>query len=302
LGKTIIHIIAFIEKQHMRLHIIIFLLTVSFQGLGQNDFVRDEEKLAFYADVMVNASKASHRIQAGDRFNELFLEVLTKPNSFEYPFDSLEWISKQQPSDSTFRIFTWYLASEGQFKYYGFFQTKDSQLIMLEDNLQYHPEIIYDITGPSNWYGQIYYDLKEYVKAGKNSYLLFGARVRDINTNQKMATPLTWNGTELKFGEELFFKNSRHGATRLLIEYFSRSKASLKFDEELNLVIFDHIVPVVNPYESNDVLLVPEGTFEGFKFENGRWQYEEKIFKEHYDTAPVPEPILKNNDKDLFGR
>ena len=42
--------------------------------------------------------------------------------------------------------------------------------------------------------------------------------------------------------------------------------------------------------------------FEGYQLENDRWQYVEKIFNQRYEQAPVPEPILKDDDKDIFGK
>ncbi len=47
------------------------------------------------------------RFRADTNFIRSLVKALKLPNSFEYPFDSLQTISRLYAPDSSFRIFTW---------------------------------------------------------------------------------------------------------------------------------------------------------------------------------------------------
>ncbi|MBK9014692.1 MAG: hypothetical protein IPM82_11775 [Saprospiraceae bacterium] len=45
------------------------------------------------------------------------------------------------------------------------------------------------------------------------------------------------------------------------------------------------------------------GTYEGYKLENGRWYWVEKFWTETMEEAPRPEPVLDSRgEKDVFGK
>jgi hypothetical protein len=280
----------------------VFFLFVTLNVSAQADFDALENDLAFHADVMVNASRSSHRTQAAESFNIEFKKALEKKNSFFHPFDSLEWISKVYAPDSTYRVFTWQLfKSPDDVAYFGFFQSADS-LISLQDNSAYTPDLKYEVLTADKWFGQIYYDVQHFSYNGQNHTLFFGARMLDQDTRIKTIEAVDWEGKTLHFGKELFYKQSRHGDSRLMIDYYSQANAQLRYDPELDLLVFDHLIPVVNPYEKNKTIMVPDGTLEAYTFSEGKWKYKEKVFDQKYDKPPVPEPILKDQKKDLFGR
>ncbi len=59
-----------------------------------------------------------------------FERSLNKPNSFDYPYDSLKDIARLMSPDKMFRIINWNVAKEdGTQEYYGFIQKKQIQKI-----------------------------------------------------------------------------------------------------------------------------------------------------------------------------
>lgn len=270
---------------------------------GQNDLVQQEKELAYHADVMVHAAKSVHRTRASAEFREAFLNALQDPESFSYPFDSLEWVSKIEDPGQSFRLFTWGIDhGPDSVVYYGFFQSAEGMLIELKDSGSKSEDYAYESFTSNNWLGQVYFDLHTFIHHGETCILLLGARIEDRNTRMKTVEPLIWDGIKLIFGKELFYKNSRHGASRLFLEYHATASASFQFDNEDNRIVFDHLVPVINPYESNKTILVPDGTIEAYTLENGRWDYDESVLDEKYSAPPVPQPLKKEKDVDIFGR
>jgi hypothetical protein len=289
------------------LRIILSILMAGILGLSgqsQDSFSEQELRLAFNADVMINAHKASHRSMANSLFKDQFIEVLQKENSFSFPFDSLIWISKIKPSDQSFRIFSWQIKADNDtVQYFGVLQKENGAIFELKERKGPVDDMLYELFSDFDWLGQMYYDIHENGSGDSKSYLLFGYRETASHSKQKIAESLILSEEGLQFGDELFFKeDARHGENRIFIEYAKIANASLKFDPELEMIIFDHLVPVINPYEDNKMMMVPEGTLEAYFLEKGKWIYKEKIFNQAYDLPPMPNPVLKDRDKNIFGK
>ena len=114
------------------------LLFVAFNVLGQKITPADEatlradqDSLRSLSTLILQGKDEDSRQTANDRFIPKLVQALKTPNSFYFPFDSLETISIQYPEDSTFRIFTWGLEKETSFfHHYGAIQmlTEDGKL------------------------------------------------------------------------------------------------------------------------------------------------------------------------------
>src|SRR5512143_1312153 len=68
---------------------------------------KQQDSLMRFAFYIVNASEANQRFRADSTFIRMLVRSLKIPNSFYFPFDSLQTISKLYSPDSSFRIFTW---------------------------------------------------------------------------------------------------------------------------------------------------------------------------------------------------
>lgn len=288
----------------MRLFLLITGLFLSTTGIwSQVQWEEQNRDLCFFADVMVNAQDGAHRERAALAFNQLIQTVLNDPQSFHYSFEKIRWVSVVMPEDGAFRLITWQWQNELQaYEYAGVLQMNDGTLHWLNALKNEPPDLEFAGLTTENWLGQVYYDLHEYNTGSKAEYLLFGYRMSDNGTIVKTAEPLTVDGGKAIFGKELFFDEKRHGKTRLIIRYSSNATAYLKYDKDLEMIVFDNIVSIINPYESGAVRLVPEGTYKAYKFENGKWRYEDSILDTKYETPPVQNPKTQAPRKDLFGR
>ena len=79
-------------------------------GIGpaeQKVFQQREDSLKVFSFDIVNAEAPSSRFRADSQFVRSLVRALKLPNSFYYPFDSLQTISRLYAPDSSFRIFTW---------------------------------------------------------------------------------------------------------------------------------------------------------------------------------------------------
>jgi hypothetical protein len=52
---------------------------------------------------------------------------------------------------------------------------------------------------------------------------------------------------------------------------------TLRYDPDLDLIAFDHLVPFHPVYHNNFEFYGPDGSFDGLEFSNGTWTLKEDI-------------------------
>ncbi len=285
-----------------------------------------QDSLHILSNAIVYDSVAAVRRKACYAFIPKFVAALKLDNSFYFPFDSFETISKIYPADSSFRIFTWQLfftvpvklpakySKTGRdtvfqktaVRYYGVIQMRSKELKMFPlydatDTLSYGTE---QVLGPQNWWGQLYYNVIEQTSGGKSYYTLFGFQAPDVLTRRKIIDILTFDEQgRPKFGAPMFwFKyddstSTKTGDTlsRFFIEYNGEASTVLNYDRDLELIVFDHVAPPSDKSKGATFSYVPDGTYEGFKWVGNHWQWIEKVFTfaiNEDDNPPIPAPLF----------
>jgi len=289
----------------------LFLQVATAQEATSFSFEKAEQDLTELAHSVVNDSLLEDRQNAYRVFETLLLSTLEQANSFDYPFEDLQSVSIQMPLDRTFRIFTWQLfVDNNTYQYGGLIQrnAEEASLFPLKDNSQ---EIaVYDIEyldlSPEEWYGAIYYNIQTFDTLDQKKYLLFGYDGFEFFNKRKVAEVLSFDetGTPI-FGAPVFSKEVEgypaNIQNRLFIEYASEVAARLNYDASLSIIIYDHLIQMKSPYRGQGMTNVPDGSYEGFYFEEGIWKYKEKIFDFISETPPQGKSILGANRKTLFG-
>lgn len=273
-----------------------------------------EDTLALLAYAVVNDSIEQERFAACRALITGLVRALKEENSFKYPFDRLKSISILAPPDSSFRIFTWQLfVNDSTYRYYGAIQLNQRELKLyplvdrsfeMED-----PFLVYEQHSPERWYGALYYNLRAYsTRQGKKYYLLFGFDCPSFFERRKLIDVLSFDAAgKPVFGAPVFEgyptpKGAPGPEQRLLLEYSAEASVRLNWDENYQMILFDHLIPMPSPF-GRGVTYVPDGSYEGFKFEKGRWIYVEKVFNDVMEETPRPEPILDSRkNKDIMGK
>ena len=73
----------------------------------EKELEKHQDSLSRYAYDIINAQETNQRFRADSFFIRMLVRSLKVQNSFFFPFDSLQTISKLYAPDSSFRIFTW---------------------------------------------------------------------------------------------------------------------------------------------------------------------------------------------------
>lgn len=271
-----------------------------------------EDSLQQIARFMILDSLEVGRLLAYKDFVPVLLRALKVKNSFYYPFDSVLGISKLYAPDSSFRIITWYIEIDDYRGYQkGLIQhnTKDGSLKLniLFDNSEWADNKHSKICRDTNWIGAVYYNIIKTQHQGKNYYTLFGIDREGLRSQKKWIDVLSFDerknpvfGGGFSFKEDSVIKPTQ---SRFSIEYKKEARTYVNYEPELKLILFDHLISETEEPEF-PWTFVPDGDYEGFKWQNGQWVHVDKVFNYKLEDgqAPVGDQLLdykgnKNEEK-----
>lgn len=270
----------------------LFSLKVSAQegSVEKRAFDLDNDSLKSICKKIYNSKSDSDKKKYNDQLLRTFETVLIKPNSFDYPFDSLNDIARLIPPNKTFRIINWNVPySDGTQEYFGFIQYKHIQikkkgLFKKEktETFQLYPLIdkSSEIKNPENsisdnkkWFGMLYYKIITKKTKSKTYYTLLGWDGNDKFSVKKIIDVLTFdnNGTP-RFGADIF-NMSKKNPKRVIFEYASSCSMSLKYSNKKDSIVFDHLTPAQAQLEGQYQYYCPDMSYDGFGFKKGKWNY-----------------------------
>lgn len=263
-----------------------------------------------YGRKMIMEKNASQRFIADSIFIRMLVKSLKTPKSFDYPFDSLQTVSRIYAPDSSFRIFSWqFTRDEDYYRQRGAIQMKTSdgslKLFPLIDFSDFTTAPLDSVRSGKNWIGAIYYGIVMKTFNNKKYYTLLGFDDNNMRSTKKWIEVLTFdNNGKPMFGGPYFsvindsVKSSAATVDRYCMEYKKEGNARMNYDKEMDMIVYDHLVS-----ESNDpakaYTLVPDGDYQGFKWSDGKWIQVDKIFnyKLQDGNAPVPAPLKDPSGK-----
>jgi hypothetical protein len=274
-----------------------------------DNFGKHEDSLKGFADSIVNAETASQRFVSDSQFIRMLVRTLKQPNSFYYPFDSLGTISRLYAPDSTFRIFTWQFKKDN----YIYLQEGAIQMNSPDGSLKLYPlfdasmfteKPLDSVRTRSNWIGAIYYRIILKTWQGRKYYTLLGFDDFSETANKKWMEVLTFTpqgeprfgGPFFSFQEDSVRKPMQY---RFDLEYKKEAATRFNYDPNMDMVIYDHLVPEGDHPEKKDSY-IPDGDFEAFQWKDGRWVHVAKdlfTFKLKDGQFPMDAKILDNQGK-----
>lgn len=265
-----------------------------------------EDSLKTLSAEIITGREAADRFRADSAFTRMLVRALKVPHSFRFPFDSLQSISRVYSPDSSFRIFTWQvIRDQSLHRRHGAIQIKTPdgslKLFPLIDRSHMIADLADTVTNNDWWVGSIYYKIipKEY--QGQKYYTLLGYDEHTMRSTMKRVEVMTFDpsgkpvfgGPFFSFREDSVRKSDQ---ARFWIEYKKDGNARMQFDEELDLIIYDHLISESNE-PNKKYTYIPDGDYEGFKWKDGQWVHIDKVFtfKLKDGEAPVINP--QNEDK-----
>jgi len=237
-----------------------------------------EQQLILLCTSIAQGNETNAIEQSEKIITELEL-VANTADFFNYPFEAVR-IFKPVSTDGSLRVFTWYYPKEdGTQLYFG--------CLFHKKNKKESPEFIQFKFKPTNipkwetktyddekWPGALYYAIAPMKKGKKDAfaYALLGFNSKDNLTNYKVIETLTISGSNCKFGGNYFDVKDKN-PKRIIFEYGDQVTCSLKYYENEQTIIVDHLAPREPIYEGFYPEYGPDGSYDGYKLVEGKWQY-----------------------------
>jgi hypothetical protein len=266
---------------------------------------KKEDSLKVLMKGLFLDSLTAGRMRSDSLFIRTLVRSLQVKNSFYYSFDSLQGVSKLYAPDSSFKIFTWqldydgiYVRQRGAIQYH----TPDGslKLVPLRDYSEFADNTMDSARTKDTWIGAVYYNIVQTKYNGKNYYTLFGYDEFSPRSNKKWIEVMTFDNRNLPvFGGPYFsFEQDsikRSTQYRYNIEYKKEASTTMNYDPDLQMILVDHLVSESDEPD-NPWTLIPDGDYEGFKWENGKWLHINKVFNQKLKDGefPVPNPLRDN--------
>ena len=259
-------------------------------------------ELAFLADIMYNASLPKHREWAAAEFQRTLDKHLESSG-----VDSLynfEWIQVKTASDSSFTLISWqYTNGKGVATPYAVLYTKPNTITWMQYKDGLYSDSEYRQFSPSNWPGAVYYNISSVQHEDSEYTLLFGYHGLDGKSRIRVVDVLQIKDEQVRFGAPVFVVKDDSVRPdvqyRKVLKYAAQSNVRVNYDDSLQLIMMDHLIPAVSP--DGELTSVPDGSYEAFELRDGKWYFVDKVFHQTQEVPPgAPKP--NSEKKDLFGR
>jgi hypothetical protein len=245
--------------------------------------IAEDSLVKLSANFLLPEYPEEKKLEELNRFESLLYATLLQAESVEHPFSLLKQISKLQPGNLRFRIFTWFTVHPTGYKAHGMIQITDAKrkkirVIKLQEPAEPIKSITYKTLDATQWPGMVYYDLIAVNKGKKSYFVLLGFHGNNGITHKKIIEVLTVspNGT-VKFGAPVFTQEQRT-ANRIIFEYRANAKMSLRYNEKSKMIVFDHLSPENPSLKGQYQFYVPDFSYDAFKLEKGKWVYVADVY------------------------
>ena len=248
-----------------------------------NPLVTDEASLKQLYEQLYLTESDSEKRQLNDSILQVIVPLLQTPESFEYPFDSLDRIGNLRSPDNVFRLFTWNVpVSRFENEYYGIIQISGDKkhscrVLVLHDQTRSIADPLHTSTTAESWPGALYYQVLRN-KVGRDViYTLIGFHFNDRFSDKKIIDILYFDeNQEPLFGKPVF--NTENGVQhRVIFEYSGEVVMTVRYNSDMKMIVYDHLSPIEPELQGHPRFYAPDFTYDGYRFKSGMWNHQSDI-------------------------
>ncbi|MCX6248313.1 MAG: hypothetical protein NTW10_11325 [Bacteroidetes bacterium] len=286
--------------------IFLILFSLSMQAQERLTLPVMEDSLSLIQRMIRKTVNDSARLSLNNLFRNTLKTAIGLPGSFSYPFDSLKKMAKLTSPDKRFRIYNWNIPrAEGSNSYFCLLQIQDRKsknsftLIEFLDRSDSISDPEHTVLGPGSWYGSLYYKIIPEGSDAGMIYTLLGWQGVSSVENHKLIEILTFDEKESPhLGKKIFYKFLNGQNVRVIFRYSPAASMVLRYEDQYvvkeknqnssgrpsdsngkksSMIIADRLETVHPPEGTSPILVAAGDVFDGFIFENGRWNFIEGV-------------------------
>jgi hypothetical protein len=270
-------------------------MTLSAQDMDQSL----KTDLKFYGDIMYSAENPVHRARAAQVFNQMVDDYVSEQSAYNCDLSFIDQVTAITPQDSSFTIYTWQVElKDKNYDYFGYIFHQDKPYEKLVSQSILDKSMQYETHDAGDWYGALYYNI---LNIADGEYLIFGFNANGEFNNAKVADILTFENDKALLGKEIFqdAEDTLTYKSKLVISYSEDASVNLNFNPSMDMIVLDHLMQRIGRLPGQGPTYLPDGTYEGYAYNDGKWMYKRKLFNHSYgkDNAPRPKPVLNTQRK-----
>jgi hypothetical protein len=242
---------------------------VKYQDLSTDSLIR----------ILQRGADDRVRLEANNDFNRRISEQLLA--------DSTSFSCDGMPKNVScvvaegMRIVTWTVPSYGgdKYWYFGFLQYLEPSsgrclLLPLTDSTETVKKPESEKLSAGKWYGAAYYEIVIRKKRKTRYYTLIGWKGKDRRVTQKVLEVLYFDKSGPRFGAPIFKKEKVY-RSRIVFSFTSQATMSLRYEPSKRMIVYDHLSgpKTTGGGTSDPSLMGPDGSYDGYRFRSGRWQW-----------------------------
>lgn len=284
----------------IKVRIFLTVILLGFKSIsGQNSpsLTESENKIKKWFNIISETKNDSVKLSYNDSIINVFDSILMFQESYFYKFENLSFVGKIYSSDKLFRIINWNLSfNNGSYKYFGYIQyynkkENDINLFPLIDKSQSIENPKQALLTNENWFGALYYKIILNKDGNNNYYTLLGWDGNNDFTNIKLIEVLYFTRSgKPKFGKNLF-RIENEKSKRVIFEYNNRATLTLRYDDYLNMIIYEHLSPEKPSQIGQYKFYVPDFSYDGLEFKKGKYI--------HHSAIDVHDRKTKNKKRQI---
>ena len=276
-----------------KIYCLILFISISYPLFSQDiDMISEEINLQKLLTDLRLAKNNDEKIKKNELLKTEMRRVLKYKEAISYPFSKLTTIGFVNSPDNQIRIINWNVEKDDLDQIYTAFvihidkRRKKQYLTELKDDSPPLSTITKESIGSENWYGALYYKIIPIKKGVKNYYTILGWDYYSPISQMKIIDVIYFNGEKIRLGSPIF-KCGKKTKKRVLFEHSKKTSMSLKYEENLNRIIFDHLSPESPGLSKFRSFYVPDMSYDCFVFNKSKWILKEDIIA-----------VNKSNDSD----
>lgn len=220
------------------------------------------------------------RLRINDSICAIIDSYARSDSAFNHTFEGLRYLGQITSRKSQLKIITWNIAlGESGGKYFCYFihnTGKENQVYRLESEYDNEAPLVNRQYTETDWYGALYYDLRQYGKGVQQHWVLLGLDLANPEITRKIIDVISISPEgKIIFGKNIF-RDGKMVRNRVLLEYSSKAVVTLRFNTD-KLIVFDHLVPVTASLSGSRENYGPDFSLDAYNLEKGIWVFEGNV-------------------------
>ena len=243
--------------------------------------VKAESQISLLFDQLYDFDDLMDKDQLYLIIDTMFQKALEHDGSFEYAWTKLDKIGKLKSDDGKVKVFSWlYMKTRDLYQYTCYIQIDKgkgkSEIFKLLPGTDARIKSEDYSQTIDDWHGKIYYRIITTKYKIKTLYTLLGADYNNTISTMKTAEVMAVQRGKPVFRGAQFLQGGTV-KNRMVFEFSSEVSMSLRYNPDMDRIVFDHLVPLHPLYHGNYQFYGPDGSYDALKFVEGIWVYESDV-------------------------